>query len=106
VLGSVTAAVRHFMKRDERRLNTLHRERLVAAIGQARGIDSVEELDALLSEADDILRETLQCFDDGAIEETDLAAFSLVLSQFHHAVSDRRTALTVVPVNVARTRAG
>jgi TRAP transporter TAXI family solute receptor len=94
VLGSATAALRHYIKRDERKLNTQHRERMVAAIGQAREIMSVEELDALLREADDILRETLECFDDGAIEETDLAAYGLVLSQFHHAVTDRRAALT------------
>jgi TRAP transporter TAXI family solute receptor len=105
VLGSATAAVRHYIKRDERRLNTQHRERLVAAIGQVRDITSVEELDALLREADDILRETLECFDDGAIEETDLAAYGLVLSQFHHAVSDRRASLPGVPVNISRTRA-
>src|SRR6516164_8783906 len=36
VLGSVTAGVRHYIKRDERRLNTLHRERLVTAISQVR----------------------------------------------------------------------
>jgi TRAP transporter TAXI family solute receptor len=105
VLGSATAALRHYIKRDERKLNTQHRERLVAAIGQVRDITSVEELDALLREADDILRETLECFDDGAIEETDLAAYGLVLSQFHHAVSDRRASLPSVPVNISRTRA-
>jgi hypothetical protein len=105
VLGSATAALRHFIKRDERRLNTQHRERLVAAIGQVRDIASVEELDALQREADDILRETLECFDDGAIDDTDLAAYNLVLSQFQHAVSDRRASLTGVPVNVSRIRA-
>jgi TRAP transporter TAXI family solute receptor len=105
VLGSATAALRHYIKRDERKLNTQHRERLLAAIGQVRDITSVEELDALLREADDILRETLECFDDGAIEETDLAAYGLVLSQFHHAASDRRASLPSVPVNISRTRA-
>ena len=30
-------------------------------------------------EADSILRETLNCYDNGAIEEADLAAYSLVL---------------------------
>jgi TRAP transporter TAXI family solute receptor len=105
VLGSATAALRHFIKRDERKMNTQHRERLLMAIGQVREITSVEELDALQREADDILRETLECFDDGAIEETDLAAYGLVLSQFHHAVSDRRASLPGVPVNVSRTRA-
>jgi hypothetical protein len=105
VLGSVTAAVRHFIKRDERRLNTLHREKLVAAITQVRKVDSLEELDAMQTEADEILRETLDCYDDGAIEEADLAAYSLVLGQFHHAVADRRAALSGTPVNLARARA-
>ena len=105
VLGSLTAGVRHFVKRDERRLNTLHREKLVAAISQVRKIDSLEELDAMQAEADDILRETLDCYDDGAIQEGDLAAYSLVLGQFHHAVADRRAAIGGATVNVARARA-
>jgi TRAP transporter TAXI family solute receptor len=106
VLGSATAAVRHYLKRDERRLNTVHREKLVAAIAQVRKIDALDELDALQREADDILRETLDCFDDGAIEDSDLTAFSLVLDQFHHAVADRRAAITESPVNIPRARAG
>jgi len=106
VLGSVTAAMRHFIRRDERRLNTVHREKLVAAIAQVRKINSLEELDAMQAEADDILRETLACYDDGAIEEADLAAYSLVLGQFHHAVADRRAAISNTPINLARARAG
>src|SRR5215472_1056067 len=106
VLGSATAAVRHYIKRDERRLNILHREKLVAVIAQARKIDSIEELDALQREADDYLRDTLECYDDGAIEESDLAAYSLVLNQFHHAIADRRAALGGAPVSVPRMRAG
>jgi hypothetical protein len=104
--GSVTAGVRHYIKRDERRLNTLHREKLVAAISQVRKIDTVEELDAMQCLADEILRETLECYDDGAIEESDLAAYSLVLGQFHHAVADRRAALGGTPVSMSRMRAG
>jgi TRAP transporter TAXI family solute receptor len=106
VLGSATAGMRHYMRRDERRLNTLHRERLVAAIAEVRKIESVEELDALQRQADDILRETLECYDDGAIEESDLAAYSLVLSQFHHAVADRRAALGGGAAGLSRKRAG
>jgi TRAP transporter TAXI family solute receptor len=106
VLGSASAAVRHYIKRDERRLNTLHREKLLAAISLVRKIDSVEELDALQSQADDILRETLDCYDDGAIEQADLSAYSLVLEQFHHAVVDRRAALSEMAANSPRMRAG
>jgi TRAP transporter TAXI family solute receptor len=105
VLGSVTAAIRHFIRRDERKLNILHRERLVEAISRVRKIESLEELDALQSEADDILRETLDCYDDGAIEESDLAAYGLVLEQFHHAVVDRRAALGGPSANLSRMRA-
>ena len=76
VLGSATAAFRHFIRRDERKLNILHRERLAATIARVRKIGTIEELDALQAEADDILRETLDCFDDGAIEESDLAAYT------------------------------
>jgi len=106
ILGSATAALRHFIRRDERKLNILHREKLVDAIARARRIDTIEELDALQREADEILRETLDCYDDGAIDESDLAAYHLVLEQFHHAVVDRRAALGGAPVNLPRMRAG
>ena len=106
VLGSVTAAVRHYIKRDERKLNTEHRDRLVAAIAEVRKVKSLDELDALQCEADDILREALMCFDDGAIEETDLTVYGLVLDQFHHAVADRRAVIAGSPVNTSRARAG
>ena len=53
-------------------------------------------------EADSILRETLYCYDDGAIEEADLAAYSLMLGQFHHAVADRRAALGGAPATLSR----
>ena len=105
VLGSATAAFRHYIRRDERKLNILHREKLVDAIARARKIETVEELDALQQEADEILRETLDCFDDGAIEESDLAAYHLVLELFHHAVVDRRAALSGTSVNLPRMRA-
>lgn len=106
VLGSATAAIRHFIRRDERKSNIAHREKLVEAIGRVRNISTIEELDALQREADDILRETLDCYDDGAIEEADLAAYHLVLEQFHHAVVDRRAALGGAPLSLTRMRAG
>jgi len=106
VLGSATAAVRHFIRRDERKTNIMHRERLVDAIARVRKIDTVEELDALQGEADEILRETLDCYDDGAIDESDLAAYHLVLEQFHHAVVDRRAAINTSSIGVPRMRAG
>src|SRR6201999_4036739 len=69
VLGSVGAWLRHYVKRDERSLTSEHRNKLLAAIVQVRKTDSVEELDASQEEADEFLREMLECYDDGAIEE-------------------------------------
>ena len=93
VLGSAVAGLRHYVKRDERRLNVLHREKLLAAISLVRQIETIDELNAMQCEADEFLRETLECYDDGAIEPDDLAAYGLVLNQFHTAVADRRTAI-------------
>ncbi len=100
VLGSGVAGMRHYVKRDERRLNILHREKLLAAISLVRQSNSIEELDALQCEADDFLREALECYDDGAIEPDDLAAYGLVLNQFHNAVVDRRAMLGAATGNV------
>jgi TRAP transporter TAXI family solute receptor len=90
VLGSVAAWFRHYLKRDERTVTSLHRDKLLAAIAEVRKSCSIEELDNLQADADLFLRETLESYDSGAIEEGDLAAYSLVLEQFHHAVADRR----------------
>ena len=57
------------------------------------------------SEADEILRDTLHCFDDGAIEEGALTAFNIALEQFHNAVADRKTLLTSMPQNLQRAGA-
>jgi len=105
VLGSIAAWLRHYVKRDERSLTTEHRDKLLAHIGEVRKTDSLEALDALQEEADAFLRETLESFDDGAIDENDLAAYSLVLEQFHHAVADRRAVLGATPAAAARIRA-
>ena len=106
VLGSGVAGLRHYVKRDERRMNILHREKLLAAISLVRQIDSIEELDAMQCDADEFLRETLECYDDGAIEQADLAAYSLVLNQFHNAVVDRRAVINGASANLPRMRAG
>ena len=62
-----------------------------------------DQHDDTLVEADDILRETLQCFEHGAIEEGALIAFNIALEQFHNAVADRRTVLMSLPQHLQRT---
>jgi TRAP transporter TAXI family solute receptor len=91
--GSAGAWLRHYLKRNEREQNTLHREKLLAMISTARETESLEQLAAMQQEVDGLLRETLDSYDDGAIDEGDLSAFGLVLEQFHRAVIDRRVAI-------------
>jgi TRAP transporter TAXI family solute receptor len=104
-MGSAGAWFAGYLKKDERHNNPTLRERLQEMIAAARRSDSCEELDQLQAEADNIMRDMLRCFDDGAIEEGALTAFSIVLEQFHHAVADRKALLTSMPQNLQRAGA-
>jgi ABC-type nitrate/sulfonate/bicarbonate transport system substrate-binding protein len=104
-LGSAGAWLRHYWKRDEREHNILHREKVLDLIAKARVAEDPEELPAMEREVDAVLRETLNAYDDGAIEEEDLSAFGLVLEQFHYAVADRRAAIGESAPELARLRA-
>jgi TRAP transporter TAXI family solute receptor len=101
-MGSVGAWFASYLKKDERHNNSTLRERLLDMIAVARRSDSPEELDQLQAEADDILRKTLHCFEDGAIEEGALTAFNIALEQFHNAVADRKMLLLSMPQNLQR----
>jgi TRAP transporter TAXI family solute receptor len=103
-LGSAGAWFRSYLKRDEKVESITLRDRTVALIARARHGNTVDELQDMQQEVDGILREILVCYDDGAIDEGDLAAFNLVFEQFHHAVTDRRAALEDMPQDMARLR--
>ena len=104
-MGSAGAWFAGYLKKDERNTNSSLRERLLEMVARARRSDSTEELDQMQSEADDILRDTLHCFDDGAIAEGALTAFSIALDQFHNAVADRKALLNSLPQNLQRAGA-
>src|SRR4029453_15640748 len=74
-MGSAGAWFASYLKKDERNNNSSLRERLLEMITAARKSESTEELDQLQEEADVILRDTLQCFEHGAIEDGALIAF-------------------------------
>ena len=57
------------------------------------------------AEADNILRDTLRCFEHGAIEQGTLTAFNIALEQFHNAVADRKALLMSMPQNLQRASA-
>jgi hypothetical protein len=100
-LGSLGAWFASYLKKDERIVNSSLRDRLLDMIAAARRSDSAEELDALQLEADEILRDTLNCFENGAIEEGTLTAFNIALEQFHNAVADRKALLSASPPSPA-----
>jgi TRAP transporter TAXI family solute receptor len=101
-MGSLGAWFAGHLKKDERSNNSSLRERLLEMIAAARKSDSIEELDRMQSEADDILRDRLHGFEHGAIEEGALISFNIALEQFHRAVSDRKALL---PQNLQRASA-
>jgi TRAP transporter TAXI family solute receptor len=104
-MGSAGAWFAGYLKKDERNNNSTLRERLLEMIVVARRSDSLEELDQMQSEADEILRDTLHCFEHGAIEEGALTSFNIALEQFHHAIADRKVLLMQISQNLQRASA-
>ncbi|MBR0868995.1 ABC transporter substrate-binding protein [Bradyrhizobium tropiciagri] len=102
-IGSAAAWLRRYLNRDERDDNTSHRHRVLAVASQVRNAGSEQELLTWQREVDVIIGETLKFYDDGAIEQDDLAAFGLVLELFHHAVAERRAALPIDPSDQTRS---
>jgi len=95
--GSVGAWFASHLKKEERVGNMTQRDRLLDMIALARRSDSADDLDQMQAEADAILRDTLNRFENGAIEEGSLAAFNIALEQFHNAVADRKWLLMSTP---------
>ncbi|MHC4050880.1 TAXI family TRAP transporter solute-binding subunit [Bradyrhizobium sp. 25ACV] len=104
-MGSIGAWFAGYLKKDERDNNNHQRERLLDMIAAARRCETTEELDQMQTEADEILRDTLRCFDHGAIEEAALTAFNIALDQFHAAVADRKAVQYSLPQNLQRAGA-
>ena len=104
-MGSAGAWFAGYLKKDERSVNTSQRDRLLDMIAAARHCDSMEELDQMQAEADNILRDALACYEHGTIEDGTLTAFNIALEQFHNAVTDRKLLLISMPQNLQRASA-
>lgn len=104
-MGSAGAWFAGYLKKDERIASNSQRDRLLDMLAAARVCDSTEELDQMQSEADGILRHTLECFEHGAIEEGTVTAFNIAIEQFHNAVADRKALLMSMPQNLQRASA-
>jgi TRAP transporter TAXI family solute receptor len=97
-IGSAVAWLRRYLNRDERDDNASYRNRLLAVVTEVRDAASEQDLLASQREVDAIIAQTLKCYDEGAIEQEDMAAFGLVLDLFDHAVAERRAALQSGPM--------
>lgn len=108
-MGSIGAWFASVLKKDERGGDLTHRDRLLDMLSTARRCSSLEELDAMQTEADGILRDTLTGYENSRIDGPALTAFSVALEQFHNAVADRKALLAeptpVPPVRGARPQA-
>ena len=103
-LGSGGAWLRHYWNRNEREKYETHRDTLLDLISKARSAETPEALAAMQTDADEVLREALDCYEDGAIEESDLSVIGLALHQFQNAVTDRRAIISGAP-DLVRKRA-
>ena len=105
-LGSAGAWLKHYWHKDEREQYIVHRDHLLDLISKVRNAETPEELVEMQGAADGMLREALDCYDDGTIEDSDLSVIGLALEQFHHAVTDRRIVLNAGGAGMPRMRAG
>jgi TRAP transporter TAXI family solute receptor len=96
-MGSIGAWLASYLRKDERTGNPSHRDRLLDMLAEARRCGSFAELDAMQTEADAILRDTLNDYQNGGIDSAALTAFSIALEQFHNAVADRKLLLAELP---------
>ena len=101
-MGSAGAWFAGILKKDERNTNNSGRDHLLEMLTTVRRCDSIEELDRMQAEADDILRQTLLCFEHGTIAEGALTTFNIALGQFHSAIADRKALLVGVPPSSQR----
>ncbi|WP_114359940.1 MULTISPECIES: TAXI family TRAP transporter solute-binding subunit [Rhodopseudomonas] len=93
LMGSAGAWFASYLRKDERNSTASQRQRLLDMLATARRCSSSEDLDAMQTEADAILRDTLNAYENGVIDSAALTAFSIALEQFHNAVADRKLLL-------------
>ncbi|MCC8952868.1 ABC transporter substrate-binding protein [Bradyrhizobium sp. Pear77] len=103
-IGSAAAWLRRYLNRDERDDYTSHRNQILAVVSDVREARSEKDLLTCQREVDAIIGQSLKCYDDGAIEQEDMAALGLVLELFDHAVAERRAALQSGPSDQAGTQ--
>jgi hypothetical protein len=101
-LGSAAAWLRRYVNRDEGDGNISFRNRILAALSDVSDADCEQGVLSVQREVDEIIRESLTSYDEGAIGQEDLAAFGLVVELFNHAVAEKRATLQSGLIDQAR----
>jgi TRAP-type uncharacterized transport system substrate-binding protein len=96
--GSGIAGLMSYVRADDRvrRLKTL--ERLLALTRAARTAETIQEVDALQADADDILGLMIQEVEAKSLDDSALTAFQVSLDQAQTAISERRAVLLGLPL--------
>lgn len=103
-IGSAGAWLRQYLNRDEKNESTDNRNKIMSLASKVRTAELGQEVLAMQREVDSLAAETLKCYDEGAIDEQELAAFGLALELFNHAVVEHHIAPQTNPSNLIAAR--
>ena len=104
-IGSAAAWLRRFFMRDEwEGINAL-REKIAILITRSREAQSTQMLSDLDKEADALIDETLDCYNDDIIDEEDLSILNLMIQRYYHVSALRQKSLDTDATNENRLRA-
>jgi NMT1-like family len=97
IFGSALAAVAGYFKADNgaRRVRLLHR--LLQAVKKARNAPTIDALDQIETEVDNILGATIQQAERNQLDEMGMMSFSLAIEQARLAIAERRNTLLAQP---------
>jgi TRAP-type uncharacterized transport system substrate-binding protein len=96
-LGSAGAWFRAFYYREELDDTATMRDRLLTLASDARAATANDKIVTMELSADAILRDVLDRYEDGAIDDGTLAAFGLALEHFRDVARARKAELPVSP---------
>ncbi|HEY8565519.1 MAG TPA: TAXI family TRAP transporter solute-binding subunit [Beijerinckiaceae bacterium] len=102
IAGSAAAAMAGKTANHNRARKVSLLNRLLDIVRAARRADTLAELDALESEADDILGRALSKAGQDGIDEASMVAFTLGLDQARHAIGERRRWLETHPTPLSQ----
>ena len=104
-IGSAAAWLRKFFMRDEwEGINAL-REKISFLITRGREAQTTQMLSDLNDEVDGLMDETLDCYNDGVLDEEDLSILGLMIQRFYHVSAIRQRSLDTSANNENRLRA-